>query len=430
MSSNIATNAVLLLSGPSGSGKSSLVATYAEYLWETYKKKLRLYTCDQGGFPLRVELRVKQKLIEVWRMRTRIGAGGEGLIEETCALASKGWWPRQVDSHGTGDSPEAVPLVPFFSSSFILVCAKGHQVKKEQSPVNLAPAPCAICNVQVTLANGRVERASVANFPHIGGFAFDGVSSMSSWVLQALRNRRGSGGLSGGEKSAIGKFKSGDISFDGNNRADWGFAQGQAEEWLGNSISIPGFNVPPLWTALESLDESPSRTPVWGPMIAGNAKTAIAPQWAGNYIGCQQVVGVKGEKEWRLYLSSYIGMDGVEHKYKVRVDPGYLPEYLSDREGESPLTTFNLGVFFGLLNQAFEKGMGDQRFADVPDTSRVGPVVEPTPIAQQVVPAPAPPRVAAPLGQPTRPSTLPPIGGRPVMKAPVVGKIEEKDIPH
>lgn len=423
----IATNAALLISGISGSGKTTQLGTAAEYLWETYKKKLRLYTCDAGGFPNKVEVLVKHKIIEVWRMRTRVGAGGEGLIEETCAQASRGAWPREVKAHDSGDSPERIEMMPFSSTVLILSCQKGHEVKRGSNDAALSPTLCMACNQQVTLQNGQVQKILTPNFPHIGGLAFDGISSMSMWILTALRRRRASpAGLTGGEKSALGKFQSGDMWFDGNNRADYGFAQGQAEEWINNSISLSGLCLPPIWTSLETLDESPTRPPVWGPMIAGQAKTSVAPQWVGNYVGCQQVMTEKG-KEWRLYLTEYRGPDGIPHNYKCRIEPGQLPDYLVDAEGEKPLTTFNLGVFFRLLEGAFERSMKEsaEKYGEVPDFSEVK---APEPVKPQPPAAPQPvgqrPGAAPMLGGAARPATLPPLGqtAKPLVKAPIVGK--------
>lgn len=35
--------------GPSGQGKTSLAATFAEYLWEQAKRVLLFYSCDGGA---------------------------------------------------------------------------------------------------------------------------------------------------------------------------------------------------------------------------------------------------------------------------------------------------------------------------------------------------------------------------------------------
>jgi energy-coupling factor transporter ATP-binding protein EcfA2 len=124
----IATNAAILLSGDTGSGKSSLIATAAEYLYQTTGKAMRLYTCDGGGYPEAVEVAIHRGMIEPWRLRTRVGSGGEGLIEETCARASQGWWPKEFIDPLQGTVPEGVELQPWTTTTFVLVCPNGHEV--------------------------------------------------------------------------------------------------------------------------------------------------------------------------------------------------------------------------------------------------------------------------------------------------------------
>lgn len=408
----LATNAAVLVGGNTGSGKSSLLATAAEYLYETTGKALRLYTCDPGGYPERVEVAIHRGMIEPWRLRTRVGSGGEGLIEETCRKASQGWWPAEFLDAKQGEVPEGVALVPPYVTSYVLLCAQGHEVKRTTVRANLQPVLCATCKAMASAENGKVSRQVQATAPHVGGFAFDGLTSMSSWVMQALRHRRAVMGLSGGEKSAIGRFQSGDTWFDGNNRADYGFAQGQAEEWLCNSISISGMKLPPIWTCLETRADETGTLPLWGPSIAGQAKTAVAPQWAGNYIGAQIVLNEAGKKEWRLYTTEYRGDDGAPHKYKCRVDPGVLPEYLTDGDG-LPMSTFSLATFFRLIEVGFAQAMAasEQRIPEVKIDKSAPPQITdsrleaPAPSATIKGPTPAPTLG----GAPARPATLPPI---------------------
>lgn len=420
----IATNAAVLVSGETGSGKSSLIATAAEYLYESTGKALRLYTCDGGGYPERVEVAIHRGLIEPWRLRTRVGSGGEGLIEETCARASQGWWPKEFIDPIKGEVPEGVELVPPASTQFVLFCPNGHEVKRTTVKANLQPTLCSQCKVQASLQNGRVTQSTSLNFPHVGGNAYDGLTSMSSWVMQALRARRAKMGLAGGEKSALGRFMSGEMAFDGNNRADYGFAQGQAEEWLLNSISLSGMKLPPIWTCLETRTDETGALPFWGPSVAGQAKTGIAPTWAGNYVGAQIIIGESGKREWRLYTTEFRGADGAPHKYKCRVEPGTLPEFLVDGADEPAMSHFSLGVFFRLLEAGFEKSMKESKEripeVKVDKTTVAVASVAVVPPAAQVAQAKA--QAAVPTGGPARPATLPPLGvGKPLVKAPILG---------
>jgi hypothetical protein len=58
---------------------------------------------------------------------------------------------------------------------------------------------------------------------------------------------------------------------------------------------------------------------------------------------------------YRLYLTQYrLLEDNVPHLCKVRAYPGTMPDYLEDEDGK-PFGRFNLGYFFDLLEESFEK---------------------------------------------------------------------------
>jgi hypothetical protein len=211
--------------------------------------------------------------------------------------------------------------------------------------------------------------SSPAGFAEVGAVAFEGITSWSDAQLGALADRRARQELHG-EKSSIGRFVSGEMALDGNNRADYGFAQTQAEKWVRASRAIPNLVIPPVWTGLESRSEETGQLGVtWCPAIAGQAKGAKVPQWVGHWVGTQVVTGESGKREWRLYLSEFRGADGIPHRYKVRTDPGVLPEYLVDEEGK-PFSGFNLGTFFELLESATSKSLAAIR-AEFPDAPGV-----------------------------------------------------------
>ena len=67
-----------LILGVPGAGKTSLLATFAEYLWETFNKVLLLYSWDGGAIPTDVQKLMKHGVIRFWRARTRSGAGRTG----------------------------------------------------------------------------------------------------------------------------------------------------------------------------------------------------------------------------------------------------------------------------------------------------------------------------------------------------------------
>src|SRR5258708_7371319 len=131
--------------GPSGQGKTSLAATFSEYLWETFHRVLLFYSCDGGAFPTVIQKRVRQGLIRPWRMRTR---SADGLAFETCYLASKGYWPRRINPE-TGETDPAVNLVPPVTASYALHCAKGHLLRTVPSASLLIPMFCGECKEMV-----------------------------------------------------------------------------------------------------------------------------------------------------------------------------------------------------------------------------------------------------------------------------------------
>lgn len=333
-----------LVSGPTGSGKTSLVATFAEYVWRRFGRTTLYYSCDPGGFTERLQALIMVGIVRVWRVQTR----GEAF--ETLARASDGWWPATIDPQ-TGGCPRNADLLPPTLNEFTMYCAKdGTPVKKVSVQALLQPALCGKCKQMVNLQNARVTKTvrpsptfNPPGQPQVGAIAYDGITSMSDWLMMDMADRTAKGELVG-EKTALGgKIRSGEMEFGSNNRAHYGFAQLMAEKFLKNSIAIPGLVMPPLWTSLESrVDETGTELAEYGPAIAGQAKTRKVPQWVGNYLGAVIFTDKDGKRHFRLYTTEYRGDDGVPHRYKVRGEPGTLQEFYEDDPSEPPFTTFSL----------------------------------------------------------------------------------------
>ena len=97
----IRNNSATMIFGDTGTGKSSLIATLAEYVWEKHKKVTLLYSTDGGGFGTNVEVLIEQGIIWLWKMRSR------GLAFETVARATQGYWPEEILVPQTGEvAPE------------------------------------------------------------------------------------------------------------------------------------------------------------------------------------------------------------------------------------------------------------------------------------------------------------------------------------
>jgi energy-coupling factor transporter ATP-binding protein EcfA2 len=355
---SISAPSVLLISGPTGSGKTSLLATAAEWLWKKHKKVLRLYTADGGGYGTYVGSLVKLGIIEVFRMRTRASSGQEGVAEETLLLASQGYWPETFTSVERGEVEPGCRMVSPITTTYRMSCMKGHLLREVTDHRLLAPIKCNQCGISVSKAQAMIQKSS-AKAEHmslVGGVAMEGLTSWSSWHLQSMSDRRARQELHG-EKSNIGAFTSGEMALDGNNRADYGFVQQAAERWLQAATTIQGLAIPPVFTALETAAEDAGVGPIWGPAIAGQAKTSQVPQWVGDYLGTQKVRNAdSGKDEFRLMLAHWRSEDGRWHPYKTRATPGTLPEYLADAHGAEAFSGFNLGKYFDLLEDAEKVG--------------------------------------------------------------------------
>jgi hypothetical protein len=213
-----ASNAATLISGASGSGKSTQLARAAEWVWATYKKRSRLYALDGGGYPTDVESLIAAGIIEVWRVRSRAGTeAGEGLIEETLARMSQGYWPSTIDPK-TGLCPEADKLVPPVEVVWTIKCPAGHTVRTAATP-DLSPILCQACKITVDGKNAKPERIARTLLPaDVGAVMFDGWTAASSWFLSSLSGRRGRGQMEVGETRALGRIVTATYAFSPTTR--------------------------------------------------------------------------------------------------------------------------------------------------------------------------------------------------------------------
>ena len=346
-----------LIIGPSGQGKTSLGATYAEYLWENFHKVLLLASCDGGAFPTVIQKRVQQGLIRPWRMRTR---SAEGLAFETCHLASKGYWPKHINPE-TGETAPAVLMVPPVTTKYDCYCTKGHLLRSVPSASLIVPLFCSDCKDMVSTAAMKITETvhQTKGFEQVGGMFFDGITSMSGWFMGELDLSRGRGNI-GGEKPPLGgPVKSGDIVFGGNNRADYGFSQQRGYQLVHNSLSIPNLCEGPIFTGLpDEVSEGGGMLPFVGLKLSGSALTSDSLQWFGNAVEARIEKDDRGWDVRRLYLTEYIDAQNRRHLLK-NSGPGTLPKYLEDPpiDPQHPdkklfFTGFHLGHFFKLLDQA------------------------------------------------------------------------------
>lgn len=428
-----------LVMGDSGSGKTSLLATLAEWVWRKFHKVTHLYSADPGGWTTEIQALINRGVIRAWKVPSRDPEDRLGLAFETCLRASQGYWPKEFLDPEKGRVPVGVELIAPVAYEFSLICAKGHVVRRTSMESQLAGQYiCAPdgnvqnCGLQVSLRGGaKVVRTvhQMKGFEDVGTCAYDGLTSLCAWAMRDLQDRGAAVELGERDalKSAI-RIVSGGVVLGSNSPAHYGSVQNLAERMVNAAGAIPYLVARPVWTALEKRGtDDKSQIVVYGPDLPGSAKTAVVPQWVGNLLGVCGIPDKDGRNEWRMYLRRYyLPGDPIPHLAKTRVAPGYLPECLTDgpvdemgrpQNGTKAFTQFNLGTFYELEAAALRQQQAekDTLFADAPGIVSVimgeAKIDEGTGMLIGTPPAPSPGPAPAAVGRMGPPPAVG--GGRP-----------------
>ncbi len=392
--------------GVPGSGKTTLADGFSVYLWETFKKVLLLYSWDGGAIPTQIQKRMQQGLIRYWRARTR---SGDGLGIETVYLASKGYWPKAIDPQ-TGETSPAVELVAPVTTRYALSCPKGHPINTVQHHVQIIPQYCAECRAMVQVNEYRIAESvtRTKGFELVGGVFFDGLTSMCNVVMDHMDISRGAG-LIGGEKPAFGGVvASGVVKMGGNNRADIGFGQSRAQQFVNNSLSIPSLVEGPVFTglAMEATDEG--GLPIVGMKLPGRAATDEASAWFGNMMEMGRTLDDAGKEHVTLFLRPFTDKQNRRHLLKTSSSPIGLPDMLIDPplDEKKAGVIANLGDVFRGLDADLKHALATDDVKDTPgmagsptsygETIVSALVAAVTQAAIAQVPTPAPATPAAP----------------------------------
>lgn len=351
----------LLLMGRSATGKTTLIATLARYVYKRFGKVTHFYANDPGAAGDYLDSTINMGIIRVFRMGSRDPDSSLDMAEETIMRAAQGYWPEEFVDVRKGEVPVGVKLRPPVYAVHSVYCAQGHLVGETvelRGYFKDAPV-CPTCGLATSAKTvGHIERSfrQAKGFEDVGMVAYDGLTEVGSTLMIDLSDRHARGpemgGLKGEGSGLGGNVVSGDLILGGNNKAHYGFAQSVCERAVKKSITIPFLIAPPVWTSLKCLgSEQSSGNPIYGPDIPGRAKTAEAPRWFGTVLGTDIVEG-----QHRLYLRSYEDSAdrGVQVICKSRASEE-LPEYLGDGPGAERYSGFNLGRYFELLEESFEK---------------------------------------------------------------------------
>lgn len=403
-----------MILGPTKAGKTTLIATAAEYIYETWGKILVLYTAELGGFSARVEQRVRQGLIRPVRMRTRDDEAGS-LSFETLQLCSKGYMPVRFLNPFEGEMEQGVPMIGPTTTVHEQFCGGcGASVIRTRYKSKLKNTTCPACKKPVTLVTGTIVSTvqQTKGFENIGGLGFDGLTSFSDWYLQDMSHRTNLQG----EMSALGgEIESGGITFRGNNRSQVGMAQTRVHELVANSLSIPNLELMPFWTAIshESSDDT-GRLTIVGPKLAGDAKTYIACSWFGNVVEAEVRQTEHHEYTRRLWVSQFYDEQNRRHLCGHRGDPRFMNTYFEDQpysDDKPPTqicTGFSLGYFFKQVEQSIQKGMEADKIGDgvVPGTDSIPSTYGDS--DDELAPAPTAKPTAGPTAVARKPSAVKP----------------------
>jgi len=432
-----------LILGVSGAGKTSLLETFATYLWETHQSILLLYSWDGGAIPTNLQKRMKQGLIRFWRVRTR---SAPGLALDSLYFGTKGYWPKRIDPL-TGETSPGEQLIAPVTTRYAVTCAKGHPLLSVPLVSLIVPTVCTGCRNSLIDRAQMIVHETVARtkgFEQVGGVAYDGLTSMTNVVMDHMDSARGAGQIGGEKYSFGGVVTSGAVTFGGNNRADVGFAQTRAQQFVNNSLGIPSLKEGPVFTALSTEGTDKGGLSIIGADLPGQAALTQVPQWFGNICEADQTIDDSGKLHFALRIRPYTDKQGRRHLLKTSASPvGPVPDMLIDPpvEEKRPFESFNLGRMFQLLDQDLALALGTDNaeplvplLADYGEAVRVETPTTPptpsatTPAAQTPIPSVTPPVVTAGSAGPSipqatkRPRSKPSAVGTspaPVVAAPV-----------
>jgi hypothetical protein len=128
--------------------------------------------------------------------------------------------------------------------------------------------------------------------------------------------------------------------------------------------------VPPVATFLENKGSDDAGITIFGPKIPGTAKTGDVPAWCGNCLNLSQHPVGDGQMRYRIWTRTHSSPNegNIPHLAKHRGEPGDLPSFLEDKQGEPPFSTASLKHIFRTLDQKLAENlrMAAARYTDAP----------------------------------------------------------------
>lgn len=351
-------NAITALYGLSGSGKSSLLDTAVEYCWEHFHKIAMIYAADLGGFGSKRLALIRAGLALVYDPRNHVDPFA------TMEAISLGAFPAYLlpgggatqEERERGYAPPDAELVMPHRRRYAIKGSDGILIRQvydiPTAQTLVAANPGSTIETEVVRSKG---------FGNVGMRGYDSGTALNEWGMTDLQAQSAAGllpaGGSGG--SALGSadaLVSGSYKFGTSSKAMFGFLQQRSYGWIANIRSIPDQVVPPVMTFMVEMskgDDESGGQPVFGPKIAGNARTSSVPGWVGNCCHSTREQGDDGAMHYRLWLVNHVDPRdprGVPYLAKQRGTPLDMPEYLEDGKDEPPWTTCSLAYLYSKLD--------------------------------------------------------------------------------
>lgn len=366
-------NSVTAVYGITGSGKSSLGDTAAEYCWERFNGTTLCYATDPGGFGNKRLSLIRLGIMKVWDPTNHVRPF------ETMELISLGAWPLMIEDPERGYADPHVPLVLPRQLAHLLICPQGHQAARFDNDLLLQTAQiaCPTCGVVTSLANAqRVEKVIVKSklFHSVGLRIYDSVTAMNDRGLlielpgMSARGELPTGREGGAALGSADAIRQGSVVYGTGSKSQVGFMQNRSYGWLVNIRQIPDQVVPAIamfGVEQSKVDDESGGEQLLGPKIAGNARTSAVGGWVGNLLHASLEPDEQGHMRHRLWLKNHIDPrrpDRIPYVAKHRGTPLGMPEFLEDPWHDDPATRADhawsqcsLKRFFELLEEQFEE---------------------------------------------------------------------------
>lgn len=363
--------------GLTGAGKTNLACTAAEYAWEKYQAATLFYAADLGGFGNKALSLIKLGILKVWYVRNHL------LPFETMELATMGWWPESMLDQFTGMTLPDVKLIAPYRMTYSMVCKNGHVAATHDThrAIEAVSVVCSGCGELVTVSSClRIDKTRIRSkgFKHVGLRIYDSFSALNEWGLQDLSTKSALGQV-GSVLSSADALSEGQFKFGTSSISQFGFQQNRNPSWIANIRAIPDQKVPAIATFLVEQskgDDESGGQPMFGPKIAGNARTSTVPQWLGNclYAAKEPSLAAGGDLRYRLWFTTHVDprdSRAIPYVAKHRGEPLGMPNegYLEDNgQPDQAWDRCSMKVFFKLLDdqQAKLEARDKAKYPDAP----------------------------------------------------------------